>query len=312
MTEFPYFKQFDDADFFAEHPMDEFVYALLDHPEPALIRLGGPRVWEQDKHPQFHAIVGFKNPPDFPMPFQPNYRSSLILVDLLTGESSVEDFPRSTKSPANPASAPKPNEGPKILRKQIDYPASRFAGAWGSWRLLVHTGRLLSNPLDFQTGNRNLSPSARKLPTPLVQPMTTWETTTERFGATLESPNPAPPGISIAIGSAPVSIDGQVLKHPATITVAMADDFPATQVRVPMRLLFGSDVNAANHDLEILIPKARMTKTEGGLVGHYTLDLAPLLIDSTTGQTVQTNEWYLTAICKGMLSGPKPLSIPVR
>jgi hypothetical protein len=312
VTEFTYLQQFSDEDYFNENPMDDLEFALLDLPEKSVIVLEGPRRWDRDQHPEFRAVACFKNPPDFAPQFQPSRRSSKILIDLQTGETSIESFPKPTKTLSPSPSVSNQIAGPDVERKDIAYPASKFTGPWGRWRLFVYTGKILSNPLDFETGSQFLSTADKPLPLSLTQPPSAFEMTSESFATRSGSRNPSAPGISVVVEPNPITIDGRVFKIPAIVSISIADDLPATQLRIPVRLLFGADVNSANRDLEILIPKARMTKTDAGLVGHHTLDLAPLLVDSSTGKSVVPKEWYLTAICKGVFAGPQTLTIPVR
>lgn len=312
MPGFPYFEKFSDEDYFADAPMDDLEFALLDHPDKSVVVLAGPRTWDLQRHGDFRAVSCFKNPPDFAPPFQPHRRSSKILVDLATGESSVESFAKPAKTFSPAPSDPGQVQGPNVERKDILLSAARFARSSDAMRLFVYSGKLLSNPLDFRIVNRNPPSTPPQLPPAYTQPLAPWEVSTERFGALQGAPIPKAPGISVAQGSTALAIDGQIHRIPLTITFLLDGQIPEEQLRIPVRLLFGSDANAANRDLEVLIPKARMTRAEAGLVGHYTLDLAPLLVDSSTGKTVQPQEWYLTAICKGVYAGPTPLTVPVR
>ena len=309
--QFEYFNQFTDSDFFAGNRMVDLESEIYKLDAGLAIRIGGPRLWEPGLHPEFRAVAGFRYSPELAASFNPEKRAKAVLVDMTTGTVDFIDFPASGKSLSR-SLPPSPPAETECFRKNILLPAFRFAGPWGNWRLFVYAGSAISNPLDFETGHRELTEKDRRIPPHLLRAPTEQELSSQVFAQRPASPQLNAPGIAFAQEAGEATVDARRWMHPLDLTVFVPDNLPPQQRWIPVRLLFGSDVNWANHSMEILIPKDRTTKVEGGLVGHYTLDLAPLLIDSTTGQTVQPNEWYLTAICKGAFAGPQALTIPVR
>lgn len=311
--EFEFFKQFRDEDFFSNNLMTGLEEALLDLDDSSAIRLGGPRIWDPSKHESYSALVGFKLQAGIHRAFLPKQRAEMVLVDLVTGSTTMEGFETSGKSASGNQAATEPTTtSVKCSRRSIRFPSSRFIGPWSSWRLLVFSGKLLSNPLDFETGHRESIEKNRQIPPHLLRAPTEQELSSQVFAQRSTSPILNAPGIAFFQDAGEASIDARRWMHPLDLTLFVPDDFPPQQRWIPVRLLFGSEVNWANHSMEILIPKERTTKVEGGLVGHYTLDLAPLLIDSSTGKPVQPKEWYLTAICKGVFAGPQALAVPAR
>ncbi|MBK8800475.1 MAG: hypothetical protein IPN71_00175 [Fibrobacteres bacterium] len=311
--EFEFFKQFTDDDFFSNNLMAGLEEAILDLDDSSAIRLGGPRIWDPSKQDSYRALTGFKLQAGIHRAFLPKQRAEMILIDLATGSTSMEGFEASGKSASgNQAPTETMTTAVKCARRSIRFPSSKFLGPWGTWRLFVFSGKILSNPLDFETGHRELTEKDRQIPPHLLRAPTDQELSSQVFAQRPASPQLNAPGIAFLQEAGETSVDARRWMYPLDLTLFVADDFPPQQHWIPVRLLFGSDVNWANHSMEILIPKERTTKVEGGLVGHYTLDLAPLLIDSSTGIPVQPKEWYLTAICKGVIAEPQALTIPVR
>ncbi len=310
--DFEFFKQFGDEDYFREDPRMIFLSDAVHQLDAKIaIRIGGPREWDPTLHPMYQAFAGYKFPLEMSRMFNPESRAKMILIEMATGTSEMIPFPVIGKSPSLPP-PPLPSTGTLRGEKSISFPATKFPGPWSTWRLFVYSGNVFSNPLDFETGHRELTEKDRQIPLQLLRMPIKQELSSQVFARRPASPQLNAPGIAFAQEAGEASVDATRWLHPLDLTVFVPDNLPPQQRWIPVRLLFGSDVNGANHSMEILIPKESTTKVEGGLVGHYTLDLAPLLIDSSTGKPVQPKEWYLTAICKGVFSGPQALTVPVR
>jgi hypothetical protein len=305
-----YLESFQDSDFFAHKEMSALGFSMLETPDTSSMVLGGPKHWNPVEHPAFPIIVGIKTHSSLPQGFNPKRRGSLYLANQRTGKLIKVPLAEREKQPSTPAPSGTRPESTTANQRWVDLPKELFEGAPADWIVFGYSGKFISNPLKIHAGTPGLDlqadPSWQALH---LAPQTRPDLI---FTQLPSSPSLNGQGIQVVVSKEPLILEGRRWNLPLLGSFLVPDDSSFHGQWIPLELLFGADVPNSNHLLELQIPIGLIDRKDGFLSGHFALDLSLLSMDPGSGKFNPPKEWYLTAICKGVIAEPQALTIPVR
>jgi hypothetical protein len=301
-------------DFFRHRDFRPIVMdSVRGNEKPFLALLAAPGEWDVAAHPVLPLYAAYKTNSRDNVEMPPSHWQ---LVFTAPGREEVVILPwdDSDKSPpvsGAEATPPPPGSKPKVTYsfdqdwRDVDYTA--LAQAPKVWKVVLHAGNFLSNPVTLKIKNAKPDAIAPAPAHPVKKTAADYPEAKRKQFARMPSHPPAPEK-GVVFGK---ELGHGTADHPGLIlSGAFAFPAPATESEyLTLQLFFTGDDLRKGIRITLSVPSALLQLQGKNLQGCFNVDLRPYFINSA-GKLLAPKSLFVTPIRGEYIGEPHPVELP--